>query len=62
MELISELPQSGFTLYFLGHCDPSLSADERAASRFSREGPCLSLSPLPSCASAYMHHPQACSS
>jgi hypothetical protein len=41
MELISELPQSGFTLYFLGYCDPSLSADERAASRFSREGPCL---------------------
>jgi lactoylglutathione lyase len=40
MDLLSELPQSSFTLYFLGysHGDTELSSEEKAASRFSREG------------------------
>jgi catechol 2,3-dioxygenase-like lactoylglutathione lyase family enzyme len=29
MDLISELAQSGFTLYCLSFCDPSLNAGER---------------------------------
>jgi lactoylglutathione lyase len=40
MDLLSELPQSNFTLYFLGydHSDGAHTAEEKAASRFSREG------------------------
>jgi lactoylglutathione lyase len=38
MDLISEMPQNGFTLYFLGYSDPNLTAEERAATRWSREG------------------------
>lgn len=40
MDLLSEMPQSSFTLYFLGydHSDGTQSAKEKSATRFDREG------------------------